>query len=210
MNTLIIGEKSKAPPGYWENSRGEFIPLTRVMEIDKDRTRTVSGICEQAKKMSADLLAFKLTALQEVIDFVNRSLSEYDVKMRGAKGNVTLMTFDGKYKIVRQMQENIIFDERLLAAKLLIDKCIQAWSKGSNGNLKVLIGAAFQTDKDGNLSTSRILGLRSLKIEDDDWKKAMDAISSSMKVVETKAYIRFYERDDQGKYEPIVLDVASR
>lgn len=195
--------------GYWQDANGALIPIAKIKEIDKDRSRTVTELCEQAKEESARLMAFKTTAMHAVSEFIERSLAEYDVRHGGKKGNVSLVSFDGRYKVVRQMQESIVFDERLQAAKALIDECIQSWSKGSNANIKVLVNDAFQVDSAGKISTGRVLGLRRLDITDDTWQRAMTAIGDSMKVASTKPYIRFYERDnDTGEYLAINLDVA--
>lgn len=197
-------------PGYWEDADGSLVPLAKIKPIDKDRHAVVTQLCDEAKKQSAALIGFKLTAMSAVHEFIERSLAEYDVKQRGKKGNVTLVSFDGKYKIERRMQDTIVFDERLQAAKALIDECIQGWSKGSNVNLKVLVNDAFQVDQQGKISTGRVLGLRRHDIPDEKWQQAMRAISDSMKVASTKPYIRFYERDDHsGEFVPINLDVAA-
>jgi hypothetical protein len=198
------------PAGYWEDANGALIPIAKIKDIDKDRHRTVSDLCKQAKEESARLFGFKATAMQAINDFVERSLQAYEVKHGGKKGNVTLMSFDGRHKIVRQMQESLAFDERLQAAKALIDECVKAWSKGSNDNIKVLVNDAFQVDREGRIATGRVLRLRTLKIEDEKWKTAMEAISDSIRVAGTKPYVRFYERDDAtGTYHPISLDVAA-
>jgi len=198
------------PPGYWQDATGNLVPVAKIKDIDKDRSRTVTELCEQAKTESARLLGFKVTSMQAVNDFVARSLAEYEVKHGGAKGNVTLVSFDGRYKVIRQVQPTIVFDERLQAAKALIDECIQSWSKGSNANIKVLVNDAFQVDAAGKISTGRVLGLRRLEITDEKWLRAMQAIGDSMRVSSTKPYIRFYERDDAtGDYVSINLDVAA-
>ncbi|MFM9881216.1 MAG: DUF3164 family protein [Burkholderiaceae bacterium] len=197
------------PAGYWQDANGNLVPVAKIKDIDKDRSQTVRGLCVQAKAESARLMAFKTTAMHAVSEFVGRSLAQYDVAHGGKKGNVTLITFDGKFKIVRQMAETITFDERLQAAKALIDECIQSWSKGSNANIKVLVNDAFQVDQQGKINTGRVLGLRRLEINDEKWLLAMQAIGDSMRVASTKPYIRFYERDDNsGDYTPISLDVA--
>jgi hypothetical protein len=147
--------------------------------------------------------------MNAIEEFVVRSLDQYDVKHGGKKGNVTLVSFDGRYKVVRQMQETIVFDERLQAAKALIDECIHIWAKGSNANIKVLVNDAFQVDREGKISTGRVLGLRRLDIKDETWTRAMAAISDSMNVASTKPYVRFYERNAAGEYVAISLDVAS-
>lgn len=203
-----MSNEDVVPKGYWVSADRTLTPEALVKPVDKDRHRVVTGLCEQAKKVSADLLAYKLSAMQAVQEFVDRSLAEYDVKYGRVKGNVTLVSYDGKYKIVRQMQETIVFDERLQAAKQLIDECVHRWAKGSNANIKALVQGAFQVDKAGLISTGRVLGLRSLEIDDGQWKAAMSAIQDSMQVASTKPYIRFYERNEAGEYVAISLDVA--
>ena len=104
--------------------------------------------------------------------------------------NVGLVSFDGRYKVLRAVQESLTFDERLHAAKALIDN-------------------AFAVDKEGNISTGRILTLRRLEIKDAKWLQAMDALSDSIQVQCSTSYIRVYERiGDTDKYRQIPLDVA--
>jgi hypothetical protein len=131
------------------------------------------------------------------------------VRTGGEKGNVTLVSYDGKYKLVRQMQDKIVFGEQLMAAKALIDECVHEWSQGANDNIMALVNHAFQTDKEGKINTGRVLALRRLDIKDDKWQSAMQAIADSMQTASTKPYIRFYKRSDAtGEYLPINLDVA--
>ena len=204
-NTVVV-----VPKGYRMDAAGRIVPLKMIKAIDLQRDTVVTDLCNAAKAESARLFGFKSVAVQSVSDFVAASLESYGVKHGGKKGNITLVSFDGKFKIVRQMQETLNFDERLQAAKALIDECIQAWSKGSNANIKVLVNDAFQVDREGKISTGRVLGLRRLDIADDKWAKAMHAITDSMQVANTKSYMRFYERNDEtGEYFPISLDVAA-
>ena len=205
------------PKKYWKNAEGAYIPVDKIKAIDKDRHHTVTSIVEQAKIVSAQMLAFKLTAMSAINEFIERSLLEYKVQLRGqgdkkgkvGKGNISLVSFEGKYKIVRQMQDSIVFDERLHAAKLLLDECIMGWSKGSNSNLKVLVNKVFQVNREGKISTGRVLELRQYEIKDEKWQLAMKAINDSIKIVASKAYIRFYEQNEEtGEYIPINLDVA--
>ena len=87
---------------------------------------------------------------------------------------------------------------------------MQAWSKDANDNIRALVNHAFQTDKEGKINTGRVLGLRSLDIQDEAWKQAMQAIADSTKTASTTPYVRFYERDEgTGEYRAISLDVAA-
>ena len=92
---------------------------------------------------------------------------------------------------------------------MFIDVRLNVWSEGSRPELKALIERAFNVDKEGNLHTSRILGLRRVEIQDSRWQNAMQAISESVQVVSSKAYVRLYERvGETDQYVPIALDVA--
>ena len=198
------------PPGYWKDAAGNLIPESKVKDIDKLRPQVVTDLCTMAEHARDGLAAFKLHAMQEVAALVATSMEQYGVKSGGEKGNVTLTSFDGKYKMVRQMQDRIVFGEELLAAKALIDECVQEWSEGANDNIRVLVNHAFQTDKEGKINTGRVLGLRRLAIKDAAWQQAMQAIADSMQTASTKPYVRFYKRDDgTGEYRAISLDVAT-
>lgn len=198
------------PPGYWQDASGNLIPESKVKDIDKLRHQVVTDLCNMAKQRRDGLAEFKAKAMQEVAALVATSMEQYGVKTGGEKGNVTLTSFDGKFKLVRQMQDRLVFGEQLLAAKALIDECVQAWSKDANDNIRALVNHAFQTDKEGKINTGRVLGLRSLDIQDEAWKQAMQAIADSTKTASTTPYVRFYERDEgTGEYRAISLDVAA-
>ena len=192
------------------DASGRLIPEDMIKDIDKARHELVMEIVAKAKEQHLLLVTFKASTFADISAFVELSAEKYNAKVGGTKGNITLMSFDGKYKLVRQMQDNLAFDERLQAAKALIDACIKDWTQGSRSEIKALIDNAFQVDKEGKISTGRVLGLRRLDIKDPQWQSAMQAISDSVQVLGSKPYIRIYERvGDSDNYQPISLDLAS-
>ena len=205
-----INEAPALPRGYWQDASGNLIPIAKIKDIDKARNKVVYDLAEKAIAMRQLLLDFKLDVMGAVAGFVQLSADEYGTTVGGKKGNVTLVSFDGRYKIIRQVQETLAFDERLQVAKALIDECVHAWAKGANKNIQALVNHAFQVDKQGQVSTARVLGLRQLAIEDGKWQQAMAAIADSMRIVASKSYVRFYERvGATGEYLPISLDVSA-
>lgn len=201
-------EHDDTPKGYMRRSDGTLVPTDKVKPIDKERDLVVLGLIAAAQDVSDTLLAFRLNAMQRLEEFADRSAAEYGARLGGVKGNITLTSFDGRYKVIRAIAENVVFDERLQAAKALIDGCINRWVKGSNANIKAIVNRAFMVNKQGLISTGRVLDLRNLDIDDPEWLEAMRAISDSMQVVSTKAYLRFYERNEAGGYDQISLDVV--
>ncbi|MGX2968777.1 DUF3164 family protein [Ursidibacter sp. B-7004-1] len=204
MSKEVINGKT-----YWQDAQGRLIAEELVKQMDKERDELVCGFVVQAKSLQAEMRAFKNQVFDDVAAFVQLSAEKYDVKIGGRKGNLTLFSFDGKYKLQVAVSNHIRFDERIQAGKVLIDECLHEWAGEARPELKALIENAFQVDKEGNLSTARILSLRRVDIQDERWARAMQAIADSVQIVGSKDYIRFYERDEQGKYLPISLDVAS-
>lgn len=198
----------KTPEGYRQNANGDLVLIENIRAIDLLRDELVVSIAARAREKSGELSEFKTIVMDEVQAFVQESAARFKAKLGGTKGNLSLMSFDGRFKVVLANQDNIAFDERLQVAKGIIDKCIKKWSDGADANLMALVNDAFQVDKAGNVSIRRVLGLRKLDIEDKDWKRAMDAISESVQIVSSKSYLRVYERSEKGEYMPISLDVA--
>ena len=197
------------PAGFRENAQGHLIPESAIKPIDLARDGLVRELISGAKATSEQLAKFKAGVFADVAAFVQLSAEQYEAQLGGQKGNVTLVSFDGRYKVNLAKADNISFDERLQAAKALIDECIADWSKDSSPEIKVIIQQAFDTDKEGNISTGRVLGLRRLDIKDERWQNAMTAIGESVQVIGSKQYVRFYERvGDTDQYLPISLDVA--
>jgi len=207
---MSTATKQAPPKGYWEDANGNLVPEAKVKDIDRLRQAKVSDLCEAARAMSQQIAKFKELAMAEVSMFVAMSATEYGVEIGGEKGNVTLVSFDGRYKVQRQVAESLAFDERLQVAKKLIDERVVAWAKGANKNIQALVNHAFQVDKAGRVSTGRILALRQLQIDDEQWQRAMEAIADSMHTTSSKSYIRFYERNEAtGEYVAIALDMAA-
>jgi hypothetical protein len=190
------------------NAQGHLVPLSQIKDIDLLRDDVVMGIVESAKETQAAMAAFKTKAMAQVSDFVDLSAEQFDVKYGGAKGNVQLLSFDGKYKVIRSVGEHRVFDERIQAAKAKIDECITRWPEGSSDQIKALVELAFRVNKQGHIDVNQVLSLRQLNIDDPDWLEAMDAIAESIRVVGKTPYLRVYERQGDGQYKQIALDIA--
>lgn len=199
------------PEGYMKNSHGGLDPIATVKDVDKLRDQMVKEIVAKSLDASKQLMEMKQEFFKSIQAFVELSAEKYGLKFGGKKGNMTFMSYDGEYKVLVAVNENIVFDERLQIAKELIDECIQDWSSGSCDEIKALVQDAFYVGKSGNINKNRILGLRRLEINDERWKQAMAAISDSIQVSDSKQYVRIYRRNpkDSDKYDLVNLDISS-
>ncbi|MEE9357347.1 DUF3164 family protein [Candidatus Vondammii sp. HM_W22] len=201
---------SPIPEGYRLNAQGHLVPEEVIAEIDRDRDALVAEIFQAANQLRTSMTAFKAQAMGDVSAFIELAGEKYGAKIGGQKGNISLTSYDGSKKVMIAVGETIAFNESLQIAKALIDECIHEWTADSGTELKALVEHAFQTDKEGEINTGRILGLTRLAIEHDKWKQAMQAIKESLMVVATKTYIRLYTRPSRDrKFQQLSLDIAS-
>lgn len=197
-------------PEYLTNTQGHLVPIGLVPDIDKDRESLINEIFTNAIDLREQMTTFKNAAMGDVHAFVELAAEKYGAKVGGKKGNISLLNFDGTKKIQIQIAEHLHFDERLIAAKTLVDECIHKWTANSDDNIKALIEHAFQTDKQGNLNTGRVLGLMRLDITDKKWLQAMLALKDSMQIVGSTSYIRLYQRASANdKFQTVSLDMAA-
>lgn len=195
--------------GFMKDPQGRLVPVSTIRPIDLERDHLVQQIVARGRKVSADLTEFKADTFGDIQAFVELSAEQYGAKVGGKKGNVSLLSFDGRHKVLRAINDNIVFDERLQAAKTLIDQCLVSWTENASPEIRVIVDRAFEVDKAGDVNIGRVLALRRVEINDPRWKEAMRAISESIQVVGSRSYVRLYERvGDTDQYKQIPLDIA--
>ncbi|PPA30441.1 sulfate transporter [Aeromonas jandaei] len=203
-------ETVQIPEGYRQDAKGRLIPESAIKPIDLERDKLVIAIVEGARVQNDNLTRFKAATFGDIEAFVELSAEQYGAKVGGKKGNVSLLSFDGRYRVDRAIQDTIKFDERLLAAKTLIDECLHDWTADSRAELKVIVNDAFRVDTSGEIRAGRVLALRRYDFKDERWLRAMQAVGDAVQVTGSKTYLRVYERiGDTNKYRPISLDIAT-
>lgn len=202
--------ETNIPAGFVKNAVGHLVPEHQVREHDKLRDGVARDLSSIALDINKALAAFKTKALADIEDLISISNERYGVTIGGKKGNASITTYDGQFKIERAMAERITFTEEILAAKELIDQCIRKWSEGANNHLRVLVDRAFRANRQGQIKTGDVLSLLRVEIDDPDWKRAMEALKDSIQVNGTAVYIRVYQRIGQtDQYQPINLNIAA-
>lgn len=101
------------PAGYRMDAKGRLVPEEMIKPIDLERDRLVQEIVAKGKALNKALLDFKLATFGDIEAFITLSAEQYQAKVGGKKGNASLVSFDGRYKVIRAMADNIAFDERL-------------------------------------------------------------------------------------------------
>ncbi len=192
------------------NAQGHHVPADKVKPEDKLENDLVLSLFGQAEGIHETLAKFKKSAFDDVEAFLELLADKYGAKKGGQKGNVTLTSYDGLFRVQVSIAEFIDFGPSLKTAKELIDGCIASWSDGANANLKIMVDHAFRVDRNNRINTKAILGLRRYNINDAEWLRAMEAINDSIRVSGSKAYVRFYKRTNpEANWTAVPLDLAA-
>ena len=200
-----------APPGYRPDAKGRLIPDALVREEDQLEDQTVRRILAYGTDLADQIARFRSHTYDDVALLLDRLAEKYGGGRRpGRRGNYSITSYDGRLRVVVQVQERQTFGPELQIARQLIDACILEWSEGSRDEIRALVQHAFQPDAEGRLNREAIFRLRRIDITDDRWKRAVQAIDDSVRVTGTKSYIRLYLRQrNDAPWQTVPIDIAS-
>ena len=192
---------------FREDSRGAWMPESSIKPQDILKDDLVESAADKIVDMRDKMKQLNQEIKDEIRAYIELIGEKYGVKLKGNKGNITLTSYDGKTRIVISISESIYLDENVIAAKELIDEYLEDEIKDASFDIKQLVTSAFRV-KQGVLDVRSILKLRSLRIDDERWKKAMDIIADSIVVKSSKSCLRLYKQNAEGSMEYVPLDFA--
>lgn len=209
FDLIDTGIKEIDSKQYMPDAKGNLVPVELIKPADKLEDETVRKIMEFARDLSDQIARFKGHTFEDLGSFEALLQQEYGAQKGGKKGNKTFMTFDGLKKVSVQVSDFIDFGPQLQIAKELIDECLNEWASESRPEIRAIVTRAFNTDKAGQINRSEIFMLMRLEIEDERWKRAVEAIRDAMRIVGSKTYIRFYERETfEDAWKAVTIDLA--
>ncbi|WP_322895202.1 MULTISPECIES: DUF3164 family protein [unclassified Yoonia] len=194
---------------YMRNAKGGLDPIENIKPQHLLEDETVRTIIGHAVPLSDQVTRFKQHTFDDIGAYEALLAQEYNATVGGKKGNKTLMTVDGLFKISVQVSDYIDFGPELQVAKNLLDECLNEWAAYAGPELRGIVTNAFNTDKEGKINRSEIFMLLRQNIEDPRWVRAMEAVRDAMRVVGSKTYVRCYRRDrHDAPWQPITIDLA--
>lgn len=202
---VILGDNR-----YMRDARGSLVPLENVRAQDQLEDEVVRKVMVFARELSAQIVRFKGHTFEDLNAFQSLLEQDYGARAGGAKGNVTFQSYDGTMKVQVQIANQISFGPQLQEAKKLIDECLIEWGAESRAEIRALVNRVFSVEKEGQINRAELFGLMRLDISDARWRSAMSAISDSIRVTGTKAYLRFYERPaSDARWSAVTIDIAA-
>ena len=194
---------------YMRDGKGGLQPIENIAARDLLQDETTRKIIGHAIPLSDQVARFKEHTFEDIGAFEAILAQEYNATFGGKKGNKTLMTVDGLYKVEVRVADHIDFGPELQIAKQLVDECLNEWSAESRPEIRSIVTRAFNTDKEGQINRAEVFMLLRLEITDARWQEAMRAIKDAIRVVGSKTYVRCSKRDSHdAAWQAITIDLA--
>jgi hypothetical protein len=195
---------------YLRDATGALRPIATVKATDLLIDELVRSLVEQANALRQHLAAFRGSVFERGGELQALLAQDYDAPIGGVKGNITLPAYDGRSKVQIAVQDRLEFGPELQIAKTMIDECLREWATDSPVEIRALVDRVFEVDKEGQISHSGMFMLLRVKIDNERWNRAMDAVRDSIRTSGSRRYARFYCRaTSDGAWLSIPLDLAN-
>lgn len=196
------------PDGYLQDAQGRLVPLANIRPHELQRDQLVRDLVGRVLATQAQLAILKRDLLADVAAHIQLVAEGYGVQVSGTTGSLSLTSFDGRLKIERDQADRVQVGEQIQAAEALIREILDEILEPT---ARAIVDRAFRRNrKTGELSVARLVDLVSVEIDDDRWRRAVQAIRDSLQAVGTVTYFRAYQRQSADEaWEQIPLDFSA-
>ncbi|MEP0154865.1 DUF3164 family protein [Pseudophaeobacter sp.] len=210
-------EPAKIPDGvvmvdgkeHRTDTKGSLVPIALVKPRDLLQDETTRKIIGYAIALSEQVSRFKAHVAEDISLFEEILALEYEARIGGPKGNKTIMSYDGLFRVSVRTADKYEFGPELQVAKSLVDECMNEWAADARDELKVIVTEAFDVNKEGEVSRAALLRLKKWNIEDERWLRAMQAIKDAEREVGKATYFHCHRRKStDAPWEAITIDLA--
>jgi hypothetical protein len=206
---LPSGEFTMNGKRYMNTADGGMMPVEMIKPLDLLKDEVVRKVLGYGIALSQQVSRFLGHTFDDIGGLEALMAQEYKARLGGKKGNITLFTFDGLYKLEVRVQARLDFGPELQVAKALFDECLNEWSADTRAELRAIVTRAFNTDDAGKISRSGIFMLLRTESDDERWQNAVRAIRDAMIVVGSKTYVRMWMRPTcESAFTSVTIDLA--
>ncbi|EKH9212839.1 DUF3164 family protein [Vibrio parahaemolyticus] len=198
--------RPEAPEGFVYNAEGNLIAKCNIAASDLRKDAFVTGLVQQVKAQRKQLAQFKANIVKAFEGFRVEMLDKYGTKLhaRGTGDNVTIFSFDGKYKMTYKTQKLKSLGPEHDAARELARQYFDSKKETLEHDMLIAVQDFFVKDA----SIANTISFISKDFKDETLVKAQNAARDSLLIIGSKSYFNFYERDEQGEYQQVHLNFA--
>lgn len=196
------------PNGYIEDSVGRLVPCKIVRPERLVEDQTVRDLVARAQAASAQLGDLKAGLMDDVDAYLRLVAERYGVTLATPTGNVVMESFDARMRIEKVRADRITIGPEIQAAEVLVRSLVD---EIEDPTARAIVDRAFRRNrKTAELSVSRLVDLVGVEIDDDRWRRAVQAIRDAMRATASAVYFRAYTRTDaDSQWTQVPLDFSS-
>lgn len=209
--TALPGAETVNGVDYLNTVSGDLRRVDQLPAKDALIHEQVYRMIDFAKGLAAEIARFKAHTFAD-IDALDAMLAqEYGVTRKGAKGNRSFTSADGRYRVSIKINTPEVVGPELQQAKALIDEIVLEKGADADPVLAALVAQAFDVGKQGRVNTDMLRRLKKMEIDDPRWPRIQKAIGDAITDGVSKAYITFHQwrGGAAGGWQMIPLDMAA-
>lgn len=194
--------------GRMTDADGNLIRLSNIHEaeiLEHDLVLSIACIWET---LAGKLERFKTYCFEDVTTLIDLLFEKHNARRGGSEGNITLTTYDRRWKLIIAIQRRITLAPEVMAAKAKMLEAAKEMAPENSADLETIITATF-TQVDGQVRVAEVLRLCNFKYSNKKWNEAIEIVRSAIEVIGKKKQIRLYRRNDQGQYDAVPLNIAA-
>jgi hypothetical protein len=198
------------PKGFVMDAKGNLLNKANLTPFQREEDNLCNALFVKAQTIQTAMAMFKHESMSMVEEVLERCLKEHGIKkFAKIKGNVQFTSIDGLIKIQRSIDDRIEVNAISEVARQLISQYKQTIEQNAGEDAKAWIDTTFE-GKDGNLSVSKVVDFMNKDIDHPLYRQAVDALRKSLFVNGSKAYLRFYFREDSDdQWQALPLQFSS-
>ena len=113
-------DEKQIPAGYMEDMKGRLVPIANIHETDLLEDRLVSDVAASWLALNKHIVEVKDRTFGDIGAFMDLIFERYGMKRGGKKGNIELTMYNGAYKLVVAVADQIKFGPQLKAGEQLL------------------------------------------------------------------------------------------
>lgn len=199
----------------WIDHDGLEIPSRLITSLDKLKERKSNQLLKRAKKIAKDLQEYKELYEEVSKEILEKSANERGLSLAKHKGNFTWYNFDKSVRHETDMQSRIVFDDLLIhsAEEKILEYLRLGLNGASNPLVREMSLEAFKR-RNGQIDPKECIKLLSYKSKipkkgNELFHDGLEDLQNGMTRVYTKLYHRIAERQPNGEYETIQLNLSA-
>lgn len=186
----------------------------QLKSYEAHKNKVVTRLVKLAKAQEEKLAKLKREALDEIQALYDEMLEIGGLVRDDHKGNLTLTTEDGLYRLRFKIAERYHFNELAEAAEERLKRFLDNMVKKNKRKDFELIQALLERNAaTGKLDPRSVQKLYRYEddFEDEDWKEAIRLFKQAYEVEGTKAYVGFYAKDsqEQNAWDTVLLNFSA-